>query len=286
LTAIPSLGERLNPVVWEELDALYERLAKPFIEPFWKRRKTPLPRSLASLRFSDRLNLLALSPLLCQQQEDWNGLHVVTGAMRVPSGPDDWSMSEALREFLDSGAPPVFMGFGSTQQIYPDTSPLRNMQLLLGGALRSGHRAIVQVPVDIPGAYEVDARYEQSEDIFFVERIPYGEIFQHCAAVVHHGGAGTCDLVMRSGRPSIVVPFTHHQYFLGYEMHRLGIALEPEPFHEATPAGLACSIRELTQNRSYARKAMKLREEGEPEDGVRRGVEVIERCIESGRLRR
>lgn len=36
---------------------------------------------------------------------------------------------------------------------------------------------------------------------------PHEWLFQHVAAVVHHGGAGTTACGLRNGKPTVIIPF-------------------------------------------------------------------------------
>lgn len=53
----------------------------------------------------------------------------------------------------------------------------------------------------------VDGREIQSENIMLLGDCPHEWLFQHVAAVIHHGGAGTTACGLRYGVPTTVVPF-------------------------------------------------------------------------------
>jgi UDP:flavonoid glycosyltransferase YjiC (YdhE family) len=44
-------------------------------------------------------------------------------------------------------------------------------------------------------------------NILYIDDCPHEWLFQHVAAVVHHGGAGTTACGLANGRPTVVVPF-------------------------------------------------------------------------------
>ena len=46
-----------------------------------------------------------------------------------------------------------------------------------------------------------------TEDVLFIGDCPHEWLFQHVAAVVHHGGAGTAACGLRNACPTTVVPF-------------------------------------------------------------------------------
>jgi UDP:flavonoid glycosyltransferase YjiC (YdhE family) len=45
------------------------------------------------------------------------------------------------------------------------------------------------------------------ENIYFLEDCPHEWLFEHVAAVVHHGGAGTTACGLRKSKPTLIVPF-------------------------------------------------------------------------------
>lgn len=48
---------------------------------------------------------------------------------------------------------------------------------------------------------------KHTENVYFIGDCPHEWLFQHVAAVVHHGGAGTTACGLRNARPTIIVPF-------------------------------------------------------------------------------
>lgn len=48
---------------------------------------------------------------------------------------------------------------------------------------------------------------ESTEGIYYIEDCPHEWLFQHVAAVIHHGGAGTTACGLKCGRPTAIVSF-------------------------------------------------------------------------------
>ena len=46
-----------------------------------------------------------------------------------------------------------------------------------------------------------------ADKVLFIDDCPHEWLFQHVAAVVHHGGAGTAACGLRNACPTTVVPF-------------------------------------------------------------------------------
>ena len=48
---------------------------------------------------------------------------------------------------------------------------------------------------------------ESDPNILYLGDCPHEWLFQHVAAVVHHGGAGTTACGLLNGKPTVIVPF-------------------------------------------------------------------------------
>lgn len=46
-----------------------------------------------------------------------------------------------------------------------------------------------------------------SDQIYYIGDCPHEWLFQHVAAVVHHGGAGTTACGLKYGVPTTIIPF-------------------------------------------------------------------------------
>ena len=117
----------------------------------------------------------------------------------------DWQAPNDLRAFLESGPPPVYVGFGSM----PAKDAERQSQIVIDALHLVGRRGI------LASGWGGLARVDASKTIFSLESAPHDWLFPRCSAVVHHGGAGTVHEGLRWGRPTIVCPLTVDQPFLG-----------------------------------------------------------------------
>lgn len=112
--------------------------------------------------------------------------------------PPSYSPDPDLRLFLDDGPPPVYIGFGSIIIDDPD-----EMTSIILEAIRiTGARALVS-----RGWSKLGANLQSDDRVFFLGDCPHEWLFQHVAAVVHHGGAGTTACGLLNGRPTTIVPF-------------------------------------------------------------------------------
>ncbi|WP_305910114.1 glycosyltransferase [Methylomarinum sp. Ch1-1] len=263
----PDLGPLLNPWQWRILDFAFNLMLKEKLTRLWRAEGMPDIKSvLSDLLSSDRLDLVAVDPALCPGYLDWPPHHHACGFLNLPADADDWRIDDKLRLFLDSGPAPVYMTFGSLQQAVPDWS----MQLFIDACRLVGCRAIIQTSAErYPENSELD-------NIYFIGKHPHQRLFPHCAAVVHHGGAGTTHSASLCGRPSIVIPFMDEQLFWGQTLEKLGIAPKSLSAKRATAAGLASRIDVVLSNQAFSERASSIGATISGSQGVMKAVQLIE----------
>ncbi|WP_216208159.1 glycosyltransferase [Amycolatopsis aidingensis] len=158
---------------------------------------------------------LAADPVLCPSQ-GWTDLDLVhTGAWILP---DDRPLPEGLEAFLDAGAPPVYVGFGSMASYAP-----KDIARVAIEAVRARGRRIV-----LASGWAELAPIDDAEDCFVVGEVNQQALFRRVAAVVHHGGAGTTTTAARAGAPQVVVPQIADQPYFADRVAELGIGVAHE----------------------------------------------------------
>lgn len=173
---------------------------------------------------------LAADPILAP----WPGspdLDVVqTGAWILP---DTRPLPGDLTEFLDGGAPPVYVGFSSVRA--PD-----DVAAVAIEAIRAQGRRIV-----ISRGWADLAAIDDRDDCFIVGEANLQALFTRVAAVVHHGGAGTTTTAARAGAPQVVVPQFADQPYWAERVAALGTGAAhggPSPTVESLGAALGTAL--------------------------------------------
>ncbi len=267
---MPDLGAWANPLLWRLLRVLFNRTLKPFADRLRARAGLPPAGDLLDDVWASRaLNLIAVSEAFCAGRDDWGTNHQVCGFLDLPAvaGREE-TFDPALERFLSQGAPPVYVSFGSV--------PLGRigvqrdlLDLLADAAAQAQCRMVVQAPLWAACGAETSA------GIHYVTAAPHALVFPRCAAVVHHGGAGTVHTATRAGRPSVVVPHHHEQWFWGRELKRLGVAPAPLWRRELTAKALAGRLTAVLRSPEMTRNARALAAGMRSEDGVGKAVELL-----------
>lgn len=263
----PDLGAYLNPFYWKLLDGMFNWTFKEQLSRLWRAEgQTPPANVLSDLLTSKQLNLIAADPLFCIGSEGWQAFNRICGFLEFTEDTQRWEMPDSLQTFLKHGPAPVYLTLGSMQQSAPDWS----MGLFLQAVESAGCRAIIQTSSE---RYPAEM---QTGNVYFIGKHPHQPVFEHCAAVVHHGGAGTTHAASRAGCPSIVIPFMDEQLFWGRQLQKLGLAVKPLPFKSVTANALANGIRTILSNPGYRQTALQARNAMQNNDGVAKAIELLQ----------
>jgi UDP:flavonoid glycosyltransferase YjiC (YdhE family) len=221
---------------------------------------------------ADRLNLIAVSPQICQAPPDWDARHRVCGFLNPPASLMTDDLPMGLDEFLSAGDPPAYFTFGSMMPSSLDY--LRETVAIWTEAVRRlGCRAILQIPWSDASVFDSDHRW------FKLERAPYHKVFPRCSMVVHHGGAGTTQSALLAGRPSLIVAHVSDQFFWGAELERLGVAGKTLKRKGLNAGKLAVRVAKVLADPTMLSSATALGRRMAGENGVVTAVELIEKHL-------
>lgn len=266
---VPGAGKRIHRMLWWLTRTLLNRTLMHY--PDRLRRQLgmpPLQDVVTQVWLSQHLTLVAVSPAICRAQPDWPASLRVCGFLDTPNLAMEGDIPPSLAAFLAAGDAPVYMTFGSwmPRDLAGQAKALRQ---LTDAARRAGCRAIIQAPSAAACGFHADGH------ILYVAAAPHHAIFPHCRAVVHHGGAGTTQSVMRAGKPSIVVANISEQEHWGREMRRLGIAGMPAKRRNVTAAALARQLRHVLGSPAMAARATDVAAAMKREHGVDAAVALV-----------
>ncbi len=257
----------LGPAAVRALIALGKLQTTPWVRPVAELRREigldPGENPLFEGQHSPRLALALFARCLARPQPDWPPQVLVTGFPFYDRHHEHQNLPAALERFLAEGPAPVVFSLGTSAvgaagDFYTQS---------LTAVRRLGTRAVFltgQHPQGLP------------DDAMAIEYAPHSELFPRAAAVVHHGGIGTTAQAMRSGRPMLVVPFSHDQFDNGARVKRLGIAeVLYRSRYRAKSAEAA--LRRLLEDSRYIQAGAAVAAQLNSEDGVTAAADAIER---------
>lgn len=213
LDALPPAGARwlmrtveavfLDPLVAPRLDRIRARMALP-----------PVRRVMSRwLHAPDRV-IAAWPDWFAPPQPDWPSQVRISGfPMLARPRADAWEPALArLEAFLAEGPAPVGITPGSA---------MAHGRLFLRRALAAcrtlGRRAVVITP------YADQLPSPLPPGCLHLDYLPFEQLVPRLAALVHHGGVGTCAQALAAGVPQLVCAFAHDQFDNAARLERLGV---------------------------------------------------------------
>jgi len=186
-----------------------------------------------------------------------------TGYMMLSS---QIGLPEQVEKFLNSGKPPVFIGFGSN----PIARPEKYSQILNEVSNTTKQRLIISKGwADLPE--------NNTTDILYVDEMPYELLFPRLAAIVYHGGTGTMAAAARAGIPQVAFPFMADQFENRKQIVKLGLGPDACDFKKITAKALSSAILECVTIDKYKKNAIEISEKLQSSNGLELTLELIEK---------
>jgi sterol 3beta-glucosyltransferase len=270
LLATKSLGAVFNRATYQFAEQLAWQPFRAGVNRFRKRlglKPAPLMGHFSTIRKRHDITINGFSRHVVPPPADW-GDHVHTTGYWILN-ESQWTPPRELLNFMEAGQPPVFIGFGSM----PMRDPALTTQHILDAVRLSGQRAVIS-----SGWANLSGK-TTGDNIFWLDYAPYDWLFPRIAAIVHHGGSGTTALGLRSGVPSIVVPFGADQPYWGSRVMALGVGPAPIPFKTLTAEKLVAALQAMVNDREMRQRAAQLSEKLCAEDGLSTAVEIINKRL-------
>ncbi len=215
--------------------------------------------------------LYGYSKHLVPMHPDWDNNSYEAGFWFLePEHP--WSPPAVLVQFLEAGAPPVYIGFGSMVSRNPEQKAQIALDALKvsgqRGILASGWGALKLNPADVPN------------NVFLLNEAPHDWLFPRMAAVVHHGGSGTTAAGLKAGQPTVIVPFLGDQPFWGRCVALIGAGPKTIPQKQYNVETLANAISQAVSDENMRRAAVTVGEKLGAENGVENAVRFVEHSLQ------
>lgn len=216
---------------------------------------------------SPDLVLALFSKVFAQPQLDWPKQICVTG-FPFYDYQSEAELTPELLEFFDAGSPPIVFTLGSSAVLNAGNFYTESAL----AAKKLGYRAVLLIGEDQRNELPQSLL---SDDIAAFNYASYSKVFPRSIAVVHQGGIGTTAQVLRSGRPMLVMPYSHDQPDNAARAERLGVARIIDRASYTTEQA-AIELNYLLNNPSYAKRATDIGRQIQAENGVWAACDAIE----------
>jgi rhamnosyltransferase subunit B len=224
------------------------------------------PDPIFEAKHSPYLVLAMFSPLLGEPQPDWPAATEVTGFVFYDGDAGQRELSPELERFLQAGPPPLVFTLGSAavldaggffeQSLQAATMLDQRAVLLVGSDPRN-------IPAQIPA------------NVCVANYAPYSKIFPRASVIVHQGGVGTTAQALISGKPMLVMPYSHDQPDNARRVRRLGVARVIRR-RRYTAEHAAKKINLLLEKPAARRRAVRIGEQLRREDGLKAACDALE----------
>lgn len=223
-------------------------------------------RSYKKMNGRKILTLYQYSNVLFPRDPAWKKHIYVTGEWNSVQ-KEETDIDEDLKTFVESGEPPLYIGFGSI--VSRQVEELQDK--ILCALEQTGQRAVF---VSAWTKFNPD---NNNPNVFYAEYVSFAWLFPRVSAVVHHGGAGALSYAVRAGKPNLIIAFGEDQYFRGKQAQMAGVAPEPIylPKTEVTAELLTEKLTELTKDQ-HIKAAAAAADKMAKEDGCRTAADIIE----------
>jgi sterol 3beta-glucosyltransferase len=248
-----------NQIFWHANRISYKlvRRTHPTLPPniIWPLRKDNPHRPHQLYAFSERV---------IPKPHDWGDEAHIIGYWTLQA-TDNWQPSDTLSDFLAAGDPPIYIGFGSMVSQHIEAL----MTMSIGALKKINQRGILGT------GWAGITNDDLPDTILKVESVPHSWLFPQMAAIVHHGGAGTTGAALRSGAPSLVVPFFGDQFMWGKRTAQLGVGPSPLPLKHFTPDNIALALHTMATYAPMRQRAAALGAHLQAEDGAQAAAQRI-----------
>lgn len=248
----------IDPLIAPELNAWRAELGLP-----------PVSRVFDRWMHSPR-GVIGLWPAwFAAPQADWPPGVRLTGFV-VDQGAGGRELDADLAAFLDAGSPPLVFTPGSANR-----HAAAFFRAAADASARLGMRALLvspyadQIPAVLP------------EGVRHAPYAPFNRLFPRAAAVVHHGGIGTCAQGFAAGVPQLLMPMGYDQpdNAARIERLRLGGWLAPAQF---TADRVARKLGALLTNAEVQARSADARDRMAHSDALARTCEAVEALSQGG----
>lgn len=177
-------------------------------------------------------------------------------------------LSDGVSTYLNEGEPPVVITGGSAMHHDKEF-----FSLCVKACMHLGVRGVIlarfknQLPDNLPPT------------IRHFDYVPFGKVFPHAAAVIHHGGVGTVSQCFKAGRPQLIVPLAHDQFDNASRVHQLGAGIRLD-LPKATVSSITSALKDLISNRTYTTAARNLSRRMGNANGVSQTCDLLEDLAE------
>ena len=254
----------MNRRLWHSINFATGWLLRKFING--KRKELGLSQTPSTNQYftGNSHTLLAINDILAPPCPTWKRRYQFQYTGYCYSPPNG-GLDPALTDFIRSGPPPVYIGFGSVH--IKSGKELINM---IHEAVQTTHCRIV-----LGSGWTGLSNGIRDERIFPVGDTCHTSLFPQLAGIIHHGGSGTVHSAAKAGIPQFILPQIIDQHYWGQRILKLGLGPRPVAPKKITAGKIADVLKGFSQSNHFHLSSKKLGEKMREEEGISKITEII-----------
>lgn len=225
----------------------------------------PTARIYSKWNNSPQLVLGLFPDWFAPMQPDWPECTALTGfPLWDPTAAHEHEMSADVHDFLAAGEPPIVFAPGSA-----NVQAMDFFRTAIDACEQLGRRGMLMTkyPDQLPAHLPTNVRR--------FGFTPFSLLLPRTAALVHHGGIGTCAQGLASGVPQIVMPMAYDQLDNGLRLKRLGVgAVVPQ--RRFKPRIVTIELARLLESASLKTKCSELAKRCDGQASLDAACDLIE----------
>ncbi len=207
----------------------------------------------------------AISPSLFPKPEYWPSSANVVGYYERDKRIN-WQPDKELIEFIEKNKKIVFITFGSMS----NSNPKEKTRIILEVLKRNNISAIINTSWG--GLEKPD---EPSDNVHFVNNLPYDWIFPKMSAIIHHGGSGTTHTALKYACPSMIIPHIIDQFYWNRTISELHLGPKGMSIKNLNEKDFEIKLLDLINNETYKINAKLISEKMNAESNKDKLYEMI-----------
>jgi len=255
---IPSF---LNKLTYSITNALLTTVKAP-VKNFYKKHNLK-----GKLKFIQTPVIYGISPSFIKKPSDYPDNVYYSGFWFDKNSNE--SLDKYVTDFLNTEKKKLIITFGSMP--YKSEIDINNFIKRLTDNLD------IKVLV-VKGWGLKEKKIINNENVLSIDYAPFDKLFTLSDAVLHHGGAGTTAIALKSGIPMMICPILYpvgDQFFWGKQIEKLGLGVKPIPLSKLKVKSLLNSINELIKDK-YRIKSLEIKKRIDNENGLETALKIIE----------
>lgn len=260
-------GEFLNKLSFWAANTMktivLNKVSKRYIKDYHGLKITVL--SIKKAMLEKEKTFYTISPSLFPKPKYWPASAHIVGFYERDKAKN-WRADESLIQFIKKNSKIIFITFGSMS----NSNPKEKTRIIVEVLKRNNISAIINTSWG--GLEKIE---DSSDNIYFVNNLPYDWIFPQMYAIIHHGGSGTTHTALKYACPNLVIPHILDQPYWNKTITKLHLGPKGVSIKNLNEKNFEPKLLDLINNKSYKINAQLIAEQMKKENNTEKLMKLI-----------